>query len=69
MTLADRSECGACARGLVSFALGRLGHQPAGIKTGVRGASLNLGRDAGGTTPPLIGAAAHKAWPDAEPSG
>jgi hypothetical protein len=55
VTPADRGECGARGQSLVSFALGRLGHQPAGTMTGVRGASLQLGRDAGGKTPPLCG--------------
>ena len=32
------SECGARGQGLVTFALGRFGHQPAGTMTGARGA-------------------------------
>ena len=39
-----RSECGARGQGLVTFALGRLGHQPAGTITGVRGARCKRGR-------------------------
>jgi hypothetical protein len=64
-----RSECGARGRRLVTFALGRLGHQPAGTMTGVRGASLQPGPAPAGGTPPLIGAASREAWPDAEPWG
>jgi len=39
-----RGECGARAQRLVTFALGRLGHHPAGTMTGVRGASLDWDR-------------------------
>jgi hypothetical protein len=39
-----RSECGARGQGLVTFALGRFGHQPAGTMTGVRGARCNRDR-------------------------
>ncbi len=43
-----RGECGARARRLVTVALGRLGHHPAGTTTGVRGASLDWDRRGAG---------------------
>ncbi len=43
-----RSECGARGRRLVTGALGRLGHHPAGTRTGARGASLDWDRRGAG---------------------
>jgi len=47
---------------------GGLGHQPAGIMTGMRGARCNR-NGAGGGNPPLTGAALREAWSEAEPLG
>ena len=60
MTLADGAGRGARGWRLVTSAPGRLGHQPAGIMTGTRGASLEV-RDETRRYPRRV---PHEAWPE-----
>ena len=63
-----RSECGARGRRLVTAVLGRLGHQPAGTMTGVRGARCKRGRRRRSEAR-RFGRLSREAWPEAEPLG
>jgi hypothetical protein len=64
LTAAGGSECGARGQWLVTVAPGRLGHQPAGIMTGMRGARCNRGRRRR-ETPATFDAALREAWSEA----
>ena len=48
---------------------GGSGIMPAGIRTGMRGASLELGSALAAMSAAFFGAASQEAWPDAEPWG
>ena len=54
--------CGTRAWRLVTATPGRLGHQPAGITTGARGASLDVPHGLAGVR--RVWPVGHEAWPE-----